>query len=268
MEKEYLTLEDTLRLTASFFRRRFRAIVVFFIAGILLGVLIHQYPKTYIGSFTIETHSVPANVFSEITLSINQAIDQGQYDFLTSRCKCSDSVAASMGLIESAIFQNTNSRGSESAQVRITIKMSEPLYAQQIERCILDIFSSNHYVQKQAELYSRSRKDMARKIVDEIAELDSFQNQYYEYIKGNRPPALGVYANGSHTSMLAMIEKNAQIEREIEIGAPFYQLTQLITPSKPTFGLSASLLLGSFVGLFMGFIISLVMEAKLMLAKP
>ena len=109
---------------------------------------------------------------------------------------------------------------------------------------------------------------MARKIVDEIAELDSVQNQYYEYIKGNRPPALGVYANGSQTSMLAMIEKNAQIEREIEIGAPFYQLTQLITPSKPTFGLGASLLLGSFVGLFMGFIISLVMEAKLMLAKP
>lgn len=271
MDHEILSLADTLRLVNNYIKRRYKILIASIAIGVILGLAIDLYPKKYIGAFTIETQSVAPNIFTEIILSINASIDQGQIGFIMDKCDCDEQVASSIRLMESEIFQVPVSQaatGTQASQIRVTIKMLEPKYAKQIEECIVRILMENPYVQKRSAIYLDSRTKVLTKIEEEITQLDSFQVGYYQYLAGKQPAPLGVYANGSHSSMLSMIAESSKISEEITLGASFYKVTEMTTPTKPLLGLTISLIIGLSLSVLTGFVISLILEAKLMVAKP
>lgn len=265
---ESLSLAETLRMINDLLKRRFKVLVIFGFIGLALGFAINLLPKTYVSSFTVESQSVPASVFSEIILSINAAIDQGDTEYIMTKCECDEAVAKSFGLLNAEQLQVPGTTSAPLNQVRIKMEIKNPSLTKDMENCIVQILHNNEVVERMAAIYKTSREEILLKLNEEILQLDSFQNSYDRYLIGDKPAPLGIYANGSHSAMLSLLERQLKFKTEIEFADSFYKITDATVPQKPTFGLTVSMLIGLTLSMFTALILILILEAKLLMRQP
>lgn len=274
---------NLLKSTLNFLQRQWKFITMFFVVGLILG-LVYDFLRTpyyettatatsglsyfegIIDPSELEYPIIDQKIAIDMVNGLGKIVENGEYQILSNKLKVSEEIAKSVEFIEAeqSYELDLENRRQKLSQFSITIKVNDNQSIKSISDGILTYFNDNGYANKNYTLFQKQSPELITYLNQEILDLKSYRHNLKD--KTDFEMSTISIANDNSESLqnqiIQLYEKKQSLERDLELLKPLSFVSNFPVYRNPTSRILFRLGVLSFVFLFMGFFIALFRDVK------
>jgi len=274
---------NLLKSLLNFFKRQWKFISMFFIAGLILG-LVYDFLKTpYYESTATATSGLsyfegiidPAEldypiidqkVAIDMVNAIGSVVENSEYEILAKILQLPLEVAHTIKFIEAEQLYELDleNRRQKLSQFQITIRVTDNQTIPLVSDGFFNYFTKNAYANKNYTLFKKQSPELITYLDQEIEDLKTYRNS----MLGKSEVELSSISIANDKSellqnqIIQLYEKKQSIERDLELLKPLSYLSDFAVYKKPKDRTVFRVAILSVAFLIMGFVIALFKDVN------
>ncbi len=279
---------NLLKSLLNFFQRQWKFISMFFIIGLLFG-LVYDFVKTpYYESTAIATSGLsyfegiidPAEldypiidqkIAIDMVNAIGVLVESSEYEVLASILLLSPEVARGIKFIEAEQLYELDleNRRQKLSQFQIIIRVTDNQSIPLVSNGLYDYFNKNAYSNKNYTLFKKQSPELMTYLDEEIEDLKSYRNN----IKNKSDVELSSISIANDKSellqnqIIQLYERKQSIERDLELLKPLSFVSYFAVYENPKSRTLFRLSIFSFGFLILGFVIALFKDVNAIIRR-
>lgn len=268
--RDELDLLSLVEGSISFFKTFGKIIIIFAIAGLLLGALKYSIsPKEYSSTLILHSFIINNPEQLQIVRTWNELLKKKEYGILAQTFNCDPGILTKVGKISAEEIQKLYvADNSTGFSVHVLIKDIEIL--DELQKALVFGLQNSEYVKERIAVKKSNLNRLIQKVTNEISSLDSMKSKVENSINNRNQNQSGFILDvtGVNTQLIALHEKLYSYQEDLR----FVNAVQVLQnfdkirkPEKPK--LLSSLAFGLIAGIFIGYFIALYRYVKRKLKK-
>ena len=279
---------NLLKSLLNFFRRQWKFISMFFIIGLLIG-LVYDFVKTpYYESTAIATSGlsyfegiinpseldypiIDQKIAIDMVNAIGVVVESSEYEILASILQLSPQVAKSVKFIEAEQLYELDleNRRQKLSQFQIIIRVTDNQSIPLVSNGLYDYFNKNAYSNKNYTLFKKQSPELMTYLDEEIEDLKSYRTN----IKNKSEVELSSISIANDKSellqnqIIQLYERKQSIERDLELLKPLSFVSSFAVYENPKSRTLLRVSIFSFGLLFLGFIFALFKDVNAIIRR-
>jgi hypothetical protein len=241
-----------------FFRKYSLLISIFFLAGLLIGLFVYvRTPKLYSSTLLLQPVILTRSEQIQSINSLNNILEQQQYDELAARFNCNPQVVKKLSSIKGE--DEDNESGTRYAAFKVKIEITDPSIVPTIQKGIIYALENGEFVKQKLAAQRSSFKAMIDITAHEINRLDSTRTSIEKNMMTPRssPSSVILDVSDINRTTVSLNEKLFKLKDSLNFTAAAHVLQDFYNPSQPDEPkLIKTVGLGAAAGLVLGVLIS------------
>ena len=266
-ELDLLTLVES---AISFFKSFGLTILIFSVAGILLGYLRYRVtPKEYSSTLILHSRIITNQEQLEIVKTWDDLLKRDEYEILASTFNCDPKILEKVGEISGEEIQKLYVPDNPNG-FTVKVLVTDTGILDSLQTAIVYGLQNSEYVKERVALRRSDLNALIQKVTTEISALDSTKSNVENIInnKHQNQSSFIIDVSGINRQLIDLNEKLYGYLEELKFLDAVHVLQNFNKLKKPeTPKLLSSLVLGLIAGIFIGYCIALYKYVRRKLAK-
>lgn len=274
---------NLLKSILNFLHRQWRFITLFFVIGLVLGLIYDFLRAPYFESTATATSGlsyfegiidpseleypiIDQKIAIDMVNGLGKIVESGEYQILANKLKVTEDIAQTVKFIEAeqSYELDLENRRQKLSQFSITIKVTDNQSIRSVSDGFLTFFNNNGYSNKNYTLFQKQSPELITYLNQEISDLQSYRSNINN--KTDFEMSSISIANDNSESLqnqiIQLFQKKQDLERDLELLKPLSFVSNFPVYRKPTSRTMFRLGILSFSFLFLGFFIALFRDVK------
>lgn len=274
---------NLLKSILNFLHRQWRFITLFFVIGLVLGLIYDFLRAPYFESTATATSGlsyfegiidpseleypiIDQKIAIDMVNGLGKIVESGEYQILANKLKVTEDIAQTVKFIEAeqSYELDLENRRQKLSQFSITIKVTDNQSIRSVSDGFLTFFNNNGYSNKNYTLFQKQSPELITYLNQEISDLQSYRSNINN--KTDFEMSSISIANDNSESLqnqiIQLFQKKQDLERDLELLKPLSFVSNFPVYRKPKSRTMFRLGILSFSFLFLGFFIALFRDVK------